>query len=488
MQHIDSESGAARKFAAKSRVLAATALFLCMLGCGNGIDNTKTPPTQTKQGPQTYFAPYVAGVTNGDVNVSLTGPEIYTIDDVANKFTQSTFQLQLPAQQGPQVINVGVDSAGPRGLLKIGLTTNYALSSGRNSFIATPYDPPKAGSFAIELAGQAGGLVQVTGQPVIPVVATDQCPTLKTAQSYWFMTIPAGLSTAVPGRLAAAWNPTTDTAYGSVDITSDGENVTFSNIHQFTLPSTGGTGAPMQSPSAAVAGICGPTVFGNTTTLGQLMVTAPQPGNSSATPPQASVGIGSTGLLVEHNGAGDASVIFPGTSPGLFYDNTLGAGTGAVGLPKPSSALGTSSLVGAQYLGFVYGAGVYSGTPGTPPTGWSSHLASFGFSSPPSSCASVAASGNTLIYGGDFTNDIPTTNGFGNCDLAVDLGVQDNSNNGLFPKATVWLGANYAANSTKKTYSFPAVAIAGQLNGKYAIFLLGVDATQPWAIYLMQSN
>jgi hypothetical protein len=32
------------------------------------------------------------------------------------------------------------------------------------------------------------------------------------------------------------------------------------------------------------------------------------------------------------------------------------------------------------------------------------------------------------------------------------------------------------------------VAIAGQLNGKYAIFVLGVDSTQPWAIYLMQSN
>jgi hypothetical protein len=40
----------------------------------------------------------------------------------------------------------------------------------------------------------------------------------------------------------------------------------------------------------------------------------------------------------------------------------------------------------------------------------------------------------------------------------------------------------------KKTYSFSAVAIAGQLNGKYALFLLGFDNTQPWAIYLLQSN
>ena len=52
----------------------------------------------------------------------------------------------------------------------------------------------------------------------------------------------------------------------------------------------------------------------------------------------------------------------------------------------------------------------------------------------------------------------------------------------------MWLGANYAANTTKATYSFPAVVLAGQLSGKFAIFVLGVDAKQPWAIYLLQSN
>ena len=100
------------------------------------------------------------------------------------------------------------------------------------------------------------------------------------------------------------------------------------------------------------------------------------------------------------------------------------------------------------------------------------------------------ASGVALIYGGDFTKDNPSasSNGFGNCDLAIDLGSQDPSNNGRFPKATVWIGASYAANTTGKTYSFQAVAIAGQLNGKYAIFLLGVDSVEPWTIYLLQSN
>jgi hypothetical protein len=63
------------------------------------------------------------------------------------------------------------------------------------------------------------------------------------------------------------------------------------------------------------------------------------------------------------------------------------------------------------------------------------------------------------------------------------------------PNATVWVGGAgagagtvYASNIVGSTYSFSAVAIAGQTNGKYAIFLIGKDSTQPWVIYLLQSN
>jgi hypothetical protein len=191
---------------------------------------------------------------------------------------------------------------------------------------------------------------------------------------------------------------------------------------------------------------------------------------------------------VEDNGSLSGGTLADST-PALPYENVLGAGTGAVGLPKPSSALNTSAVIGAQYLGFIYGAGATSGSPSR-----SSHLASFGFSTVPSGCASVAATTSTLIYGGDFPqangqdNPSASTSGFGNCDFAIDLGTQDSANNGLYSQATVWVGANYTANSTAARYSFPAVAIAGQLNGKYAIFLIGTDSIQPWAIYLLQSN
>ncbi|MCU1321293.1 MAG: hypothetical protein JWM43_942 [Acidobacteriaceae bacterium] len=499
MLYSQPDNGTLSRIQGTACVFCTTLLVLFAIGCGsdtNTAGTTPNPPATPTQGPQTYFAPNVAGTTNGLVR--LTGPKIFAIDDFANLFSQSTFGLNLP-QQGPQVINAGcflsgthctqsVATAGQRGLLSLGISTNYTVGS-TGVYAPTNYNPPKTGSFAVQLAGQAGGLVQLAGQPVDPIVAAVQCPTLTAPQTYQFLTIPGALiDSSSAGQKIGFWDPRTETAYGSVDIGSSGSSISFGNIQQHTLPSVGGSGTTAQQPVSPVAGTCAPTVFGTTITVGQLAATNPGAPSNSTTPIQASVAIGPTGLLLEHNGNGDGSA-FPGTAPALFYDNTLGAGTGAIGLPKPSSAVDAGSFVGAQYLGFVYGAGTYQGGSSSP-TGWSSHLASFGFSTTPSSCASIAASTGTMIYGGDFTGDDPSTSkdGFGNCDLAIDLGAQDSANNGLFPKATVWLGGQYLANTTKKTYSLPAVAIAGQLNGKSAIFILGVDSTQPWAVYLLQSN
>ncbi len=478
IQQVTSAHPVSRTSTATLLLMGSLGLLVCLAGCGNGSGSSGTSDTP-QPGPQSYFAPYVAGTTNQ--GLVLSGPEIYALDDHANAFSQTTFLVKPP---GPQVINAGTMKAGQRGLLALEITANYA-TNGAVTPMAT------AGSFAVELAGQAGGLVQIVGQPAAPLVAATQCPVLKSAQTYQFLTIPAAaINAATTGQQSATWDPSTDTAFGTVDITSDGTNVTFANIHQFILPSVGGSGVPAQPGVSSITGACGETTLGNTITVGNATVTNPIPGNGFAVPPQGKMGIGPSGLLVEHNGSGDLPIgTFANTSPALYYDNTLGAGTGAVGLPKPSSAVDTNALVSAQYLGFIYGAGVYP-PGGVGPSGWSSHLSSFGFATPPASCASVAAATSTLIYGGDYPNDSPTgsANGFGNCNLALDLGTQDSTTNGLFPKATVWLGAGYAGNTTGQTYSFSAVAIAGQLNGKNAIFVLGVDSTQPWAIYLLQSN
>jgi len=460
--------------------LTAALLIFAVTGCGTKANSTTkppdtTPPVASNPGPRTYFAPYVAGTTNGNAITLLTGPKIYTVDDSSNKFSQSIFALP----QGPQVINAGTMTAPQNGLLSLTDTVNYTKPGG--SYVPNTSNLPNPG-FAIELPDQAGGLVQLAGQPMSPLVAALQCPVLASAQTWQFLTIPGGLYVG-EDQIAATWNPMTDTAYGTVDITSDGTSVTLTNIHQYTLPSVGGSGVPAQQPSSPLTGLCGSTVLGSTISVpGQEIVK--NPGTGSGTPPQATIGIGPTGLMVEHNGAGDPSTgTLPNTSPALEYNNVLGAGTGAIGLPKPSSALDTGALLGTKYLGFVYGAGVSDGNPSAPPTGWSSHLVSFGLPATTSGCPSVGS--GTTIYGGDFPNDDPSTapGGIGNCDVAIDLGSQDAA--GLFSNATVYFTSSYAAG---KANSFPAVAIAGKLGNNYTIFLLGFDSTQPWAIYLLQSN
>lgn len=465
MQRLESHIDQPGQFA-KVAARLGTVLLLCWLaGCGKGVAPvTQTAPTTT--GPQTYFAPYVTGVTGS------TTPLTYTIDDVAGTFSQTTYQPQT--QPGPQVLNAGVLTVGQRGLRSLGITATYTFDSGASptAYQVTPYPKPGLpGSFAVELASQAGGLVQMVGQPVQPLVAATQCPN-SSAQTYQFVTIPT-----------AQWDPITDTAYGSVEIASSGSDVTFQQIQQYILPPAGGTGAspqhPAQPSTSSVHGACGPTFFGNITNVpGQLVVT--DPGIGTSLPAQAQIGIGSSGLLVENNGY---PAVMAGTSPAIDYENVLGAGNGAVGLPKPSSSLDASAVAGAQYLGFIYEAGASS-----PAVTWSSNLVSFGFSSVPTDCPSAKASSTTpLIYGGDF-DPASSKDGFGKCDFVIDLGVPQDSSNSLYTQAKVWVGESYPGYSAAITYPFPAVAIAGQLGGKYAIFLIGLDSVQPWAIYLLQSN
>lgn len=440
-------------------------LILSLAGCGGA---SPSAPTTPQPSPQTYFAPTVVGAP-------APGATTFSFDETTAQFSFSQTTYSPKTQPGPQILNAGTVTVAQRGLRSLSISTTYVWTPSNPIYVPTT-PTTSGGSFAVELAGQAGGLVQLVGQPVMPLVAATECPNFSSAQTYQFITIPGSLLPAGTPPVPPNWDPTAETAYGSVDISSNGSTVNFQNIKQFTLPSVGGKGTPTQPPLSSPTGTCASTYFGNTIAVpGQATITTPGVGGSgnNVASAQATIGIGSSGLMVEDSG---------GT------DNFLGASTGAVGLPKPSTALDTGAVVGAQYLGFVYGTGAYTGTNAA--GNWSSHLASFGFSTVPSACASVAANTATLIYGGDFTNDDPSTypNGFGNCDLAIDLGEQDTSNNGLYPNAKVWLGASYQANITGTTYLFSAVAIVGQLNGKNAIFVLGVDSTQPWSIYLLQSN
>ncbi|WP_263358135.1 hypothetical protein [Acidicapsa ligni] len=458
-------------------LLCVIPVLLWTAGCGgsNGGQISTSPSS-----PQVYFAPSVGG----------NSQQILSVDDTNGIFTQTQYGTQIGP--GPQVIDTGVLSIDQHGLRSLGILNNYAFSSTTGIYepVTYPATSPEEGSFAVELPNQAGGFALLTGEPLMPLMNASQCPSLSTAQTYLYLTIPGALAPVDGEQEYGGWNPATDTAYGSVDISTSGGTVKFLNNVQYILPTAPGLAAvaPTQPGASTATGTCAPTLEGNLINApGQLIIT--DPGGQPTYTPQAIMGIGPSGLLVENDSPTNPS---PGTVSSLNYNNLLGAGTGAVGIPKPSCTAGqpnsscavdTSSLTGAKYLGFIYSAGYFSNNQ---IIGQATHVASFGYSS----CPSVYPASSTVIYGGDFSNDDPSASmsGYGNCDFAVDLGPQDPTTDGLYPQATVSVGLSYAGNTTGKTYSFSAVAIAGQLNSTNAIFVIGVDSTEPWSIYLLQSK
>jgi hypothetical protein len=448
--------------------LSAALLAVALAGCSSSFKS----PTSTTSGPQLYMSPVVNDeYTAAGAAVTTSTLATYSIDDTAETFAQATY-----SSSGEVVNYSGSMTTLKRGLLDLDLTYDDSSTN-----VITD-------GWAVELASQDGGLLQLQNQPFVPLVPAVTCPSMSTAETFQFVTLPAQLLTTGLDQLT--WNPNLETAYGSVDISASGSTVTLANIQQYTLPSTAGgaAGSPSNPSASSVTGACSSTVYGETVAI-PAVETITNPGSSQYVTPPGIFGIGPSGLLVESNGNG---TYVPSLST-AFYETALGAGTGSIGLPKPSRALDTTALVGAQYLGFFYGSGESPAR-----SNWSSSLASFGFASQPASCVSVATQTSTMLYGGDFTGNNPAATavqsggGYGNCDFAIDFGAQDPSNNGLYPAVTVYVGSGFAANTTGKTYNFSAVAIAGQLNGKYAIFLIGEDLVgspnQAWGIYLLQSN
>ena len=77
------------------------------------------------------------------------------------------------------------------------------------------------------------------------------------------------------------------------------------------------------------------------------------------------------------------------------------------------------------------------------------------------------------IYGGDFPADAktniqkPGTGGTENCDMAIDLGAQDSTNNGLFPNAQLYYTPVSHQSSTAAQSS--GTAVVGKVDGRYVI-------------------
>ena len=303
--------------------------------------------------------------------------------------------------------------------------------------------------FVLELPGRAA-MVRYGDlfHPLIPLAPTDSCAAINGAVTYEYVTIP---DASTPPK----WLPDRDSTYGTFQVSIDGSTWNVTNITQFTLagnpPTNPGTGLP--------SGFCGIGTNGYAVTAA----------SSATSPPVATVtmGFGPTGFFLEDNGSSQA------TPMGVVPSNALGAGVGAIGVIQPSSSLNTGDVVKATYLGFYYEPGIRGG-------GAVTQLASFGCSGancplPPSPTAIVG--GVFPNTGGSSPVDEPTQPA--SQDVTIDLGSQDAHNNGVYPSATI----------TVSGASFPAAAVVGNLEGKFAVFLIAQDTVNnvPLAIYLFQN-
>jgi hypothetical protein len=459
-----------QKTACSGFAVTQVALLLITLssaGCGTGT----APGPVASNSTESYFAPAIPGGP-GD-------PTTFALDSSLMTFAQNAYAANMGEER--YVYTSGSFTSLPAGMLS--LSASYANGTTQQG---TFYNPPQVG-FAVRFANE-GGFAELSGQPIVPFASNTNCPSYSSGQAFQFVTIPnAGDPTGV--------------AYGSATLTTTGPAAAFSKITQLNLSGNATPTAP-----STLSGACSTTFFGQTISV-PTTETVVQPGSGPTPPPSATISISPDGFLIEDNGSSGNGTT-PNSPFSTPFANLLGSGAGAVGLPVPGAALTTSSLVSTQYAGFLYSTGGFDPSHGNraavPP---SSTLAAFGPANQPSACPNPPpAQTGTLIYGGEFKNNDPATYPQSNSDVCIALGAQDPQNNGRYPNAMVYFSAAFPraqsntgyANPSMSAYSFPAVAITGQIKSKNVILLIGLDTTglhavgsgitQDWGIYLLQSN
>jgi hypothetical protein len=140
----------------------------------------------------------------------------------------------------------------------------------------------------------------------------------------------------------------------------------------------------------------------------------------------------------------------------------------------------TANVVAGKYLGFMV-------TPFA-----SIHTQPIGF-------GQIVAGTGTSLTGGTWPNDDLTQ--LQNADTVINFGTQDSQNNGLYPLATItYPDPTYACSTAGTSYgaqpgydangfpicTFPAVAVLGNPENKFVIFLSAGGLESPVSIYLFQ--
>jgi hypothetical protein len=426
----------------------------CIAGCGGA---SKTVATTTLPTPATpgKFNTYIG--TQGAQNVAAPsyipqgGLLTASLNDTTADFTwqNTTYGYPSPGTLGGKFtvasgfLDLSTVSYGTVNNPLLGASPGYALELPGRAVLLRPGDNTIPPAMLVPSLSAATASCQVINNPAV----------------FQFVTLPDPLDAVVetPPFAETYGGP----AYGVVSASGKGTNYILSSYQSFYL---GGASA---KPAALGSGLCAQTLAGAAVTIAA---------DTTNNVPATTIAIGPTGFFLM-----DQTEEKSGSSNGR---------PGGLGVIQPTSALDVTSIVAGKYLGFEFEP-AYEGQ--TLPDGSGlnypiTNPVAFG----------VTAGKGTSIVGGFYPNDDPTQKPL--TDTTINLGTQDASSNGLFPKASVTIpdpGSVCAFNGRgtvgidgagNPTCSFPAVIVAGNPEGKFALFLIANDfvSSSAMGIYLFQ--
>ncbi|HXW91666.1 MAG TPA: hypothetical protein VEK33_14040 [Terriglobales bacterium] len=290
--------------------------------------------------------------------------------------------------------------------------------------------------YALEIPGRA--LLLRPGDNLTPLAALvpGSCLSINGTVTFQFVTLPQ-----------ATWAVATDPAYGSLQATTSGNTWNFSSVAQSRLVSSPPTTITLP------AGTCGAQANSSVVAI--------------ASSPPASIAVGPSGFFVAEQ---------------LVPLESSAAHLGAIGVIQPSSALNPGSVVGGNYFGFIYEPAVVA----SPSTCTSFCLAPtqlVQFAN--TTCPSGTTPPPTGMCGGTFQND--AANALNN-DLLLNLGSEDPTESGLYKTASLQIPDPLGVCSPTLTCTLPAVAVVGNPEGSFSIFLIAQDTVNdsPLVVSLFQ--
>jgi hypothetical protein len=307
------------------------------------------------------------------------------------------------------------------------------------SLAQTNVSPPfQQFGYSLEILGRALLLRPGPNTAPLAAMAPGTCLSINGNVTFQFVTL-----------VDQSWAPKTSTAYGNVQVSTNGNTWNFSNFSQYLLNSSS------QPGSTLAPGTCA-TVSGNTSVT--IPPTAPATTSASAV-------VGPSGFFVANQ---------------LITDPSSGTQFGAVGVIQPSSSLDTSAVRNANYYGFMYQPTVSPGCIGTiclAPT----QMVTF----TNSACPNGVKPSPSAICGGVYQQDVLSAP---QVYLLMDLGNEDQTQFGLYKSASIQIPDPNKTCSLSGACTLPSVAVVGNPEGKFAIFLIAQDTVNnsPLLICLFQ--